>query len=485
MTFELPKSIEKWSIHLIGIKGTGQCALAELLVAAGASVTGSDVDERFYTDDVLEQLGITPLPFASDSLPQDCRLAIRSAAYDNDNPVVAEVLQRGIPLLDYPQALGQLSQRYGACAISGVHGKTTTTALCGSLVRELGLPATVVVGSAVAAFGDRSTWREGDDFLIAETCEYRRHFLHFHPQRIILTSVESDHQDYYPDYASIRDAFVEFVLTLPDGGELIYCADDVGACEVAEHAAAERSDLVLTPYGVKAPGLWALKYLAPQSGENRFQVKAYENTVFSLSVPGEQIALDAVAALALCKSLLSECPPVDQVAQALLSFQGSRRRSERLGEGHGVVVMDDYGHHPTAIQLTLDGLRKFFPDRRIVVDFMPHTYSRTEALFEEFSCAFSNADVLLLHPIYASAREEYTGTVSGEQLYRATAEQRGDLPTYFCENFDVAYEKLLSELKPHDVLLTLGAGNNRGLGIRVLEFLQDQEKKNLVEDSNQ
>ena len=230
---QLPEKLEGMSIHLVGVKGTGMCALAELLVSAGAVITGSDVDEVFYTDSILASLGVDVRSFKKDSLDGDTVFVVRSAAYDGTNPVVAEALKRGLPMLTYPEALGNLSARYDASAVAGVHGKTTTTALAGTVLRALGSPATVVVGSAVAGFGNRSTWTGGGRFMVAETCEYRRHFLHYHPRRIILTSVEPDHQDYYPGYDSIRAAFLEFLDKLPDGGDLIYCSDDSGALEIA------------------------------------------------------------------------------------------------------------------------------------------------------------------------------------------------------------------------------------------------------------
>ncbi|MDF1569445.1 MAG: Mur ligase domain-containing protein, partial [Spirochaetaceae bacterium] len=299
----LPEHLKGVALHLVGAKGTGMCALAELFVASGASVSGSDVDERFYTDVILQELGVKMHPFEAASLSPDIEWVVRSAAYDETNPVVAEALKRGLPILTYPEALGSMSRRYDASAVAGVHGKTTTAALAGTLAKGMELPATVVVGSAVAGFGDRSTWRGGDKFLIAETCEYRRHFLQFHPRRIILTSVEPDHQDYYPDYDSIRDAFVDFIHRLPKDGELIYCADDPGASDVVQRALESREDIVVTPYGVKADGAWKVLFGDAVPGENRFRTAGSEQE-YSLAVPGRHVALDAVAALALMDSLM-------------------------------------------------------------------------------------------------------------------------------------------------------------------------------------
>ncbi|MCK5735202.1 MAG: UDP-N-acetylmuramate--L-alanine ligase [Spirochaetaceae bacterium] len=469
----LPEKLEGISIHLIGAKGTGMCALAELLVSSGAAVSGSDVDEVFYTDSILDQLGVNVSGFSRKSLADGTEYVIRSAAYNEMNPVVAEALDRGLPMLTYPEALGNLSRQFDSSAIAGVHGKTTTTALTGSILKALKSPATVVVGSAVAGFGDRSTWTGGKRFLVAETCEYRRHFLHYHPHRIVLTSVESDHQDFFPDYESIKTAFLDFVDLLPDGGELIYCSDDPGACEVASQAALSRPEIVLVPYGVSASGKWRIILETAAPGENRFRVEAFTQE-FSLGVPGHHLVLDSAAALALSYSLEMEEKgrfDVEEAASALAGFRGSRRRSEIIGNAGGVLVMDDYAHHPTAIATTLKGLKAFHPERRLVVDFMPHTYSRTAALLEEFAGSFSDADVLLLHPIYASAREEYDGSVTGRVLWEKTAAARPGDQTLYCETLEEAGRELAGILRPGDLFITLGAGNNRPLGQRILKEL--------------
>jgi len=469
----LPEKLENISVHLVGVKGTGMCALAELLVSAGADVCGSDVDEVFYTDSILSELKVEVRSFSSGALDADTAYVIRSAAYDESNPVVAEAMKRGLSMLTYPEALGSLSRRFDASAVAGVHGKTTTTALAGTILRAIGSPSTVVVGSAVAGFGDRSTWSGGNRFLVAETCEYRRHFLYYRPRRIVLTSVESDHQDYYPDYTSIRSAFIDFAGLLPDGGELIYCADDPGAAEVALETAEKRPGIRLIPYGVDASGPWRVFPGEVSAGENRFRVEAFESE-FSLAVPGHHLVLDAAAALALSYSLSEEegrSFDAGRAVKALAEFRGSRRRSEIIGEAGGILFMDDYAHHPTAIATTLKGLKAFHPDRRLVVDFMPHTYSRTAALLEDFAGSFSDADVLLLQPIYASAREKYDGSVTGRILWEKASASRGGRTTLYCENLEEAHEELKGILEPGDLFLTLGAGNNRPLGQRIFKEL--------------
>jgi UDP-N-acetylmuramate--alanine ligase len=222
-------------IYFVGIKGTGVCALAELVLNAGIKVRGSDTDEVFYTDTILKNLQIPYYEnFDEDHITKDIDTVIHSAAYSPDtNPELAKALKLNIPIIKYTDALGMWSAKFDSTGVCGVHGKTTTTALAGVCARGAGLPAQILTGSCAFDFGGKSTLNLGDKFFIAETCEYRRHFLSFHPKRIILTSIESDHQDYFPDYKSILDAFVEYCRLLPCGGELIYCADDPGASEAA------------------------------------------------------------------------------------------------------------------------------------------------------------------------------------------------------------------------------------------------------------
>jgi len=533
----LPENFDGFTVHLVGVKGTGMCALAELLVALGARVSGSDIEEEFYTDAVLAEIGVRVGVFnakldktagggavttPSDRklsvragepslLGDDVELVIRSAAYDESNAVVAEACRRGLPVLSYPEALGELSRGYEAVAVAGVHGKTTIAAMAGILIRALGLPATVVVGSAVGGFGGgndenprsfqdavsrddetgtcgvretsigsvyRSVWRGGNRFLVAETCEYRRHFLHFFPDTIVLSSVESDHQDYFPDYASISLAFVEFCSRLSKGGELIYCFDNDGARDVAAQLGRKRPDIRMIPYGTRAAGKWRIGNTEGEdAGGNLFRLDAFDCD-FRLRLPGRHSVLDAAAALALVHSLCVREPrDFDWAAarRALIGFRGSRRRSEIIGETDGLLVMDDYAHHPTSIASFLNGLQDFYPSRRLIVDFMPHTFSRTSALFEDFTRCFDRVDVLILHPVYSSAREKYDGGIDGLALWKRVSARRGKLgrgeygqrETFYCESLNQAAHILGSILRAGDLFVTLGAGNNRSLALRV------------------
>ncbi len=466
-------------------------ALAEILSAGGALLSGSDVPETFYTDAILRDIGLAVAsPFSAANLGPELDLVIHSAAYSPElNPELLEAARRGIPILSYPEALGQLSTLQDSSAIAGVHGKTTTTALTGSIVAALDLPATILAGSAVSTFGGRSTMLRGQRYFIAETCEYRRHFLAFHPRRIVLTSIEHDHQDYFETYSDILSAFIEFAQRLPPGGELIYCADDHGACEAVASLSGSRHDLVLTPYGRSAAGDYRLLDYRAGNGIAHFRLSGFD-TEFELRIPGEHLALDATAALALSFSILRDAgegarPGAVELAAArgaLACFAGSKRRSEILGTAAGIMFMDDYAHHPTAIREGIKGMKAFWPDRRLVVDFMSHTYSRTKALFEEFAASLDHADTVVLHKIYASARELPDPSVSGELLFEAIRHRRARLGIkgevlFFEEVLDAA-PALGVSLRPGDLFVTMGAGDNWRLGAALFaEKKKDEDGK--------
>lgn len=452
-------------------------ALAEILLARGARVEGCDVEERFYTDEILEDLKIRVVPgFEASLLPEGTAGVVYSAAYSpQTQEVLREARERDLPLWEYTEALGALSEKIPAAGVAGVHGKTTTTGIAGSLVKALGLPFTVLVGSAVADFGNRSTLIQGEAGLIAETCEYRRHFLRFHPDVILLTSVEADHLDYFSGYDDILDAFTEYAGKLPPGGTLIYCASQAGAEETAERMRKERPDLTLIPYGFGAPGDYGIKTVRQAEGGQFFRLSRGDRE-FCLRIPGRHTVENAAGALALVAVMAEKTrnrplTPAEweNMSQGVKAFRGSRRRSEILGEAGGVLFMDDYAHHPSAIKTTLKGLKEFYPRRRLVVDFMSHTYSRTAGLFTEFSESFGDADLVILHKIYGSAREKGKEgeSVSGKKLYEAVKAIHPRV--YYTEEVAEAEPLCREILKPGDLFLTMGAGNNWTLGRRLFE----------------
>ena len=493
----LPANLSGVHIHFVGIKGTGMAALVEILYHNGAVITGSDVSERFYTDEILEKLNLKALPFSEKNITDQIQYVIYSSAYKLDqNPDLKEAVKKGIPCLLYNQALGSYSSRAYSCGICGVHGKTSTTGLTGTILKEIDLPVQVLAGSIINSFGSTCTYTSPliknssvkEPVFVAETCEYQRHFMAFCPRKIILTSVESDHEDYYPTYNDIRDAFVDYVCKLPDGGDLIYCADDKGAVEVSQLAKKRRPDINFIPYGTSAEGDYKLTYKTVENEKNQFSLSLFRKD-FYLRMPGKHEVMDACAALALVCQLLKEFGknPLDyedKIAKGLENFSGGKRRSEIVGEfknskGKSVLVIDDYGHHPTAVKTTLEGYRDFYKGRKIIVDFMSHTYSRTQALLKEFAACFDSADYIILHKIYSSARENPADfDITGKTLYDEVVKHynSAEKVSYFEEILD-AKELALAEINkdlPEEypdgyLFVTMGAGDNWKLGKAILE----------------
>ena len=506
----LPEDFRGLHIHFVGIKGTGMAALVEILFHKGAVITGSDVSERFYTDEVLEKLGLHALPFGAENITDDVQYVIYSSAYKLDkNPDLIEAVRRGVPCLLYTQALGAYSERAYSCGVCGVHGKTSTTGLVGTILKEIDLPSQVLAGSVINSFGGTCTYTspmvasEGgpstplrdQSIFVAETCEYQRHFMSFCPQKIILTSVEPDHEDYYPTYEDIRQAFIDYICKLPQGGEVIYCADDKGACDTINIVRGLRPDIVALPYGasVSSSGLtrgsdFTVTFGKVENERNTFTLALFEEKGdFALSMPGRHEVLDAAAAVALvCRLLVTAGKnPLDyyeNIKRGLLNFSGGKRRSEIVGRftnknGADVIVLDDYGHHPTAVKTTLEGYREFYKGRKIIVDFMSHTYSRTQALLPEFAKCFTAADQVILHKIYSSARENPADfDITGRTLYEAVLATGQKNVHYYEEILDAAdfakaeLEKPLGPEYPDGYLfITMGAGDYWKLGKAILE----------------
>ena len=525
LNLSLPEDFRGVHIHFVGIKGTGMAALVEILFHKGAVITGSDVSERFYTDEVLEKLGLHALPFGTENITDDVQYVIYSSAYKLDkNPDLIEAVRRGLPCLLYTQALGAYSERAYSCGVCGVHGKTSTTGLVGTILKEIDLPSQVLAGSVINSFGGTCTYTsntvvecsrseriettaEGEkggfdtpasqalnhrSIFVAETCEYQRHFMSFCPKKIILTSVEPDHEDYYPNYEDIRQAFIDYICKLPQGGQVIYCADDKGACDTIGLVKEKRPDIVALSYGEKAAGAspadFAVKFGKVENERNSFTLGLFAGKGdFALAMPGRHEVLDAAAAVALVCQLLREFGknPLDyyeNIRRGLLNFSGGKRRSEIVGQfknknGDDVIVLDDYGHHPTAVKTTLEGYREFYKGRKIIVDFMSHTYSRTQALLPEFARCFTAADEVILHKIYSSARENPADfEITGRTLYEAvlaTGQQNVHYYEEILDAADFAKAELENPLEPEYpdgyLFITMGAGDNWKLGKEILK----------------
>lgn len=392
-------------IFFIGIGGIGISALAKMAISRGIEVLGINDEESPKTLDPLRDSGA--IIFYQNELKElpDADLYIYSDAWLHRGPeIIADAKTRGVPVLSYFEALGMFAKEYKVIAISGTHGKTTTTAMVAEIMTDAGLDPTVVVGSFVKKFG--SNFRKGaGQYLVVEADEYNRHFLNFTPFLTVITNIEADHMDYYKDLADIQNAFNQLLA---------------------------QSENKLTDYS---------KYLAQ---------------VPKLSIPGEHNRQNAAAAFAVAQFLKI---PEETAKKSLAQFSGTWRRLEKRAETkEGTIIYDDYAHHPTEIKASLQALREIYPkdEKKITVLFQPHLYSRTKALFGDFALSFALADKALFLPIYF-AREPKDEGVSSYKLAQAIRLQGVDAQAFEDFSQAEAYIKSLN-LGKNDILVTMGAG---------------------------
>ena len=438
-------------IHFVGIKGTGMSALAQITSKLeDAIISGSDVAQVFFTDNILEKAGISVLGFDPKNVI-DSDLVVTSAAYDHTHPEIARAKELNIPVLTYPQFLGKLMSRKRGICVAGTHGKTTTTAMVGKILLDHGLDPTIVVGSDVPCIGGNAHVGLGDLF-IAESCEYRRHFLNYSPENLIITNMELDHPDYFVDLDDVICAFNELAQKLPAYGYLVIWHEDPNKEMI-------KTDAKIVTFGISADADVRANNIVFNDLGSSFDVVVQGEIIGNvhLAVSGMHNILDALAAITLAIKL---DVPAERIIGSLKGFNGTKRRFERLGSRNGAVIVDDYAHHPTEIQTTLDGARRSFPGRRIRAVFQPHTFSRTERLFYEFSQSFQEADEVLLAEIFSSAREKKSdpnGLISSEKLADLIRAKGISTKHFFTLEEISAY--LDETLEKDDLIITLGAGD--------------------------
>lgn len=353
----------------------------------GATITGSDVEESFYTDSVLKRANIPVLGFSPTNV-ENADLVVTSAAYTNQHPEIARALELNIPVLSYAQYLGHLLAKKRGICVTGTHGKTTTTAMMGLVMLKAGFDPTIVVGSDVPSIGGNAHTGTGE-FFLAESCEYRRHFLNYSPEHLIITNIEFDHPDYFKDLEDVISAFAELALKVPKHGHIYVWDEDPNRKSL-------KSDAPVTTFGLsESADIRAAKILfKDEKSSMKIIIKGQYMGDLDLHVAGRHNIVNALATIALCYEIGI---PVKEILSSLSQFNGTKRRFEHVGSNtNGALIVDDYAHHPTEIRTTLEGARLSFPDRRIRAIFQPHTFSRTEKLLLEFSQAFQGQTKLLL-----------------------------------------------------------------------------------------
>jgi len=448
-------------IHLVGIGGAGMSALAVILHQAGFAVTGSDLQESSVTA-LLRAAGI---PVAIGHAPENVRgdpLVIRSAAVPDTNPEVAQARARGLRVLKLAEFVGLLSAESRTLAVAGTHGKTTTTAMLTAVLVATGRDPTALIGGIVPDLGSGA--RLGaSDLLVVEADEFDRRFLALRPEIAVVTNVEADHLDYYASLAEIIAAFRTFIAAVPPEGWIILCADDPGARQLAD----AQPDRTVT-YGLSEHADWRAVGLSVNDlGGTDFYIVAHETLIgrCRLRVPGRHNVQNALAALVAAGRVGVD---LTAAAAALERFPGVRRRFERLGTVRGITVVDDYAHNPTKVRATLAAAREQHPGR-IICLFQPHTYDRLRTLFDAFTRAFGDADLVIVTDVYSPAGRERGphGARTGRDLAAAI------VGTAACYGGDLAAAvELTARLaRPGDLIITMGAGDVTAAGPRLLALL--------------
>jgi UDP-N-acetylmuramate--alanine ligase len=409
--------------HCVGIGGVGVSAIARLFKHRGVDVGGSDASMSPVVKGLREEgIGVT-VGHASENVPTDADTVIHSIAVPHENPELAQARDLGIPTIAYPQAIGLISQDMHTVAVSGTHGKTTTTAMMADIFADSTLDPTVIVGSLLK--DSHSNFVPGsDDLFVVEACEYKRSFHQLHPDTLIITNIDTDHLDYFEGLADVQSAFKTLVDDMTEDGAVV-CNPHAGN---TAPAVADTSASVIDYTKAK------LKVELQVFGKhNRENAKA---------------AVSAANHIGVDKSVATE---------AVSNFTGTWRRSQKKGETEsGAVVYDDYGHHPTEIKSTLEGFREKLPDRTFIVVFQPHLYSRTKKLLNEFADSFAAADTVLVLPIYA-AREAPDADISSEDLVKRLKQNHPNVQ--FVEDFSAAESALKEIADANSLILTQGAGD--------------------------
>jgi UDP-N-acetylmuramate--alanine ligase len=439
-------------LHFVGAGGVGMSGIAELLLlATPLEISGCDLAHS-ETVARLEKLGARIALGHDASHVDGADLLVISSAVAESNPEVAAARARGIPVIRRAEMLGEIMRLKQGIGVAGTHGKTTTTSLTGMVLTEAGFDPTIVVGGQVHILGTNARLGKGD-YLVAEADEYDRSFLELTPVVAVITNVEADHLDTYRDVEDIRDAFAAFANRVPFYGAVVLCADDPGARSLIP-----RIKRRLVTYGESLEASLSARSIRLEATGTTFEVWNGEQGRLGsvrLRLPGRHNVLNALAAIAVGRELLV---PFDAIVRALESFTGVVRRFERKGERGGVLVVDDYAHHPTEVAATLAAARQVYPDRRLVALFQPHLFTRTRDFAAEFGRALSAADAAVVMDVYPSREKPLPG-VTGE-LVAAAVGRNGSRPPaiYVPEKRDVV-DFLEKNLRPGDLLLTLGAGD--------------------------
>ena len=452
----LPELIGK-RVHFIGIGGAGMSGLARIALSHGIKVSGSDAKDSNVVV-ALTALGANVSVGHKSENVDGADLIVFSTAISENNPERLRALELGLPIIARATALALLMSESKSIAVAGTHGKTTTSSMLTVALQATGADPSFAIGGTITASGSNAHRGTGE-FFVAEADESDGSFVAYHPYGAIITNIEHDHVDFFADESAVFEVFTEFVTTIDSEGFLIYCNDDKSSRELGSTVTNTRtftygtspdSDLVidqitLLPLGSSARAIWHGKVIGK----------------LELSVPGHHNLMNAAAALA-AGIVLDQAPA--EMIDGLATFKGAGRRFEIKGTVNGIRVIDDYGHHPTEIEVTLTAARRFAGDGRLIVVFQPHRYSRTKAFIDNFATTLDLADEVIVLEIYAASEKPIVG-ISSEAIVEKMTHGK------FIPNFIDAVEAVVKSAKPGDVVITLGAGDVSSLAPIIVEEL--------------
>lgn len=451
--------------HFIGIGGSGMSGLAEILLASGFQVSGSDIKKSAVCSRLMAQGARIVFAHSAESIPGEASLVVYSSAITSDNPEMLEAKRRQLPLVRRAEVLAELMRLKYGVGVAGSHGKTTTTSITSAVLEAGALDPTVIIGGQLQHLDTGARLGSGK-YLVAETDESDRSFLLMKPTVAVVTNIDDEHMNAYSSRSDLEDSFRQFIESVPFYGLAILCIDDpvlrkfLGEISrrtmsygFSEDADLRAIDIVASPGGME----FSVLLLGEDLGR------------FFLPMLGRHLVQNALAAIAVG---LEFGVPIDAVRGSLCSFGGVKRRLEVVGTAQGVTVMSDYGHHPTEIQASLRALKECFvnPQRRITAVFQPHRYSRTESCWKELQEAFKDCDRLIITEIYGANEESIDG-ITGENLTTAVSHY----DKTFVPSLAGVWESLERELVEGDVIVCLGAGSIGGLPAMLMEKLADHE----------
>jgi len=449
-------------IHFVGVGGIGMSGIAELLLNLGYEVSGSDIKDSAVTAR-LSRLGGRLHKGHDKKNVENADVVVYSSAVSKDNPEMMEARERYIPVIPRAEMLAELMRLKFGIAVAGAHGKTTTTSMVASILMCGNLDPTVVIGGRLDIWGGSNAKLGQGEVLVAESDESDGSFMILSPTIAVVTNIDHEHLDHYGSIEAIRQVFIEFINKIPFYGLAVLCLDNEEIQGIIPHL----NKRYLT-YGMSSQADLRARDVVRGTLQTEFELIHQNQSLGRVTVgkPGTHNVLNALAAIGVG---LEMDVGLEDMKRGLLNPGGLARRFQIKGEKAGILVLDDYGHHPTEIVATLETARASWPDRRLVVVFQPHRYTRTRFLYDRFVIAFNDADVLVVAPLYSAGERPIEG-VDSEWLYRGIKEH-GHKEVILCKDEDDILRTLTEILTRGDVVMTLGAGSIHHVGERVLEQL--------------